>query len=211
MHEHHYIVPRTARSFVIGGATHLDEIWFVMHGYAELASQFIQAFLPFATDRRRIVAPEGLSRFYRRSTQGEVGASWMTSEAREYEIADQLHQLEAMRLDATHEHGAARIKVLGFSQGVATACRWLARTDFEVERLVLWGGGLPPDLTDPELARLRQIGTVAVYGETDRYLDNSAVEREMRRMKEARIKPTLVRFEGGHNLDETTIERVLAR
>src|ERR1051325_10016453 len=48
--------------------------------------------------RRRLVAPEGLSRFYlsERATERRVGASWMTREDRLAEIADYLGYLDAV-------------------------------------------------------------------------------------------------------------------
>lgn len=209
IHEHEHVVPRTARTAVVGGATHLDEVWFVLHGYGELAREFVAPFVPFANERRRIVAPEGLSRFYREGSSGEVGASWMTREARDAEIADQLLHLEAVRHEAVHAHLAARTKVLGFSQGAATACRWVARADFEPERLVLWGGGVPPDHPPAELARLRQVELVFVVGTRDRWLDDDRVADELARMEAAGLRPEVVRFEGGHRLDDETLEAVL--
>ena len=210
IHEHTHLVPRTARSFVVGGSTHLDEVWFALHGYAELANEFLSPFAPLANARRRIVAPEGLSRFYRRSTHGDVGASWMTKVARTDEITDHVRQLDVVHHDALHEHQAARVKVLGFSQGAATACRWIAKSEIEVETLVLWGGGIPPDLTREEYARLAKPELVVVIGRSDRYLDEKVVEREMNRMREVKLKPRLVRFDGGHELDEQTLADVLS-
>lgn len=209
IHEHSHLVPRTARSFVVGGTRDLDECWFVLHGYAELAREFLAPFVPLATERRRIVAPEGLSRFYRRSTHGDVGASWMTKVAREDEIADHVRQLEQVRHDALHAHQAAKTKLLGFSQGVATVCRWYAKAEFEAERIVLWGGGVPPDLEQCEYERLAGSDLIVVIGNDDRYLREEVVKRELARMAEKGLKPTLVRFDGGHEIDPQTLADVL--
>src|SRR5215831_7445873 len=142
MTEHHLVVTRTARYFAIGGsggagdaANELRELWIVLHGYGQLAARFLEPFAPLAGPWRRIVAPEGLSRFYLDrsrvgvNTQAGVGATWMTREDRDHEIADQITYLDALldRLLTDAPSPDVRLCVLGFSQGVATVCRWLVR------------------------------------------------------------------------------------
>jgi len=124
--EHHITVPRTARYHALGDAATASEIWIVLHGYGHLARYFLRKFEGLE-EGRLIVAPEGLSRFYLDDGHTRVGATWMTREDRELEIADQLTYLDQLT-----EHLRAgsradiRLNVLGFSQGVATACRWAA-------------------------------------------------------------------------------------
>lgn len=208
--EHELIVPRTARYAAVGGGAHVSELCFVLHGYGELAAPFLENFRALATARRRIVAPEGLSRFYLRGTGGDVGASWMTRIARETEITDQGLFLDAVRHEVGHAHAAARLRVLGFSQGTATACRWVARGTFAVERLVLWGGGVPPDLGPKELARLRDIELVLVVGDRDRFLYDGALARELEHLRRSNLTARIVRFAGGHELHAATLADVLA-
>src|SRR5512138_2618676 len=131
--EQHIAVTRTARYYVVGGTdTESDEavrdLWVVCHGYGQLAATFVAPFEKLATPWRRIVAPEALSRFYLDAsrTPGDaeprVGATWMTREDREREIDDQVSYLDAL-VDRVRPGGAAggvRLRVLGFSQGVAT-------------------------------------------------------------------------------------------
>jgi dienelactone hydrolase len=81
-----------------------------------------------------VVAPEALSRFYvdrgepAAGTPARVGATWMTREDREAEIADYVRYLDRALDAAAGRPGAAApaLGVLGFSQGAATACRWAA-------------------------------------------------------------------------------------
>ena len=100
----------------------------VLHGYRQLARRFLRRFEPVAGDHRRIVAPEGLSRFYadpgrgRHGPASAVGASWMTREDRENEIRDYVAYLDQLWQHLrTDSPGRTRLVVLGFSQGVATA------------------------------------------------------------------------------------------
>src|SRR5437762_7802629 len=152
MQEHVLSTSRTARYFTLGHPTDATELWFVCHGYGQLASRFLERFRALESPRRCIVAPEGLSRFYltESATERRVGASWMTREDRLHEIDDYVRYL-----DALYSHvapGAARVTALGFSQGTATVCRWAALGSVRIDRLVLWGGEVPPDL---DLKRLR--------------------------------------------------------
>lgn len=58
MQEHRIAVARTARYFTLGRAER--EVWFVLHGYGQLADRFLRHFDPIDDGTRLIVAPEGL-------------------------------------------------------------------------------------------------------------------------------------------------------
>ena len=77
-----------------------------------------------------------------------VGATWMTREDRLAEIEDYIAYLEQLTMELRHHLAGAgpRIVVLGFSQGTATVCRWLAASDLRADQIVLWAGGIPPEL-----------------------------------------------------------------
>src|SRR5213596_3914967 len=150
MQEHHFSTPRSARYFTLGSPEHAAEVWFVCHGYGQLASRFLERFRPIESERRCIVAPEGLSRFYltERPAERRVGASWMTREDRLHEIDDYVRYLDALYREVLGrvEGPAARVAALGFSQGTATVSRWAALGQSRLHHVVLWGGELPPDL-----------------------------------------------------------------
>ena len=104
MQAHAITTARTARCHTAGPEDGpAREVWLVCHGYGQLASRFIRHFAPLADGTRLIVVPEALSRFYldhpakAGSTHARVGASWMTREDREAEIADQVEYLDAVR------------------------------------------------------------------------------------------------------------------
>src|SRR6266581_2470839 len=80
MQEHSFSTARSARYFTLGAPERAAEFWFVYHGYGQLASRFLERFRSIESERRCIVAPEGLSRFYLSESPAErrVGASWMT-------------------------------------------------------------------------------------------------------------------------------------
>jgi predicted esterase len=146
---HRLETARTGRYHTLGDAARAREVWFLLHGYGQSAADLLASCAALATPKRLLVAPEGLSRFYLRGGTGPVGASWMTREDREHEIADTLGWLDRVAAefdDAAHP----RVRcAMGFSQGAAAACRWAALGRTNLDRLVLWGGGGPPARAAP--------------------------------------------------------------
>jgi predicted esterase len=99
-----------------------------------------------------------------------------------------------------------RIQVHGFSQGTATACRWVAFGRHRVHRLVLWGGGVPPDLPlERHRAALTRAGLTLAIGSRDKHIGAGEVGSELARLAAAGITPAVHRFDGGHRVDGATL------
>lgn len=212
MNEHSLSVPRSARYFTSGADPKAArEIWFVLHGYGQLAGRFLRHFAALGDGQRTLVAPEGLSRFYLEGdARDKVGASWMTREDRLREIDDYVHYLDVVFAEVMHERRpAGGIHVLGFSQGTATACRWLALGRAHADRLILWGGEVPPDV-DLAGARERWDRTplLFVVGSTDPFITPKVLARDEQRLREHGIGYRVERFEGGHELRDDVLARV---
>ena len=215
--EHHLEVVRTARYWTLGPAGGADrgadpprDVWFVLHGYKQLARRFLRRFVPLDDGSRSIVAPEALSRFYvsqepgRHGPSSVVGATWMTREDRENEIRDYVAYLD--RLAERLLRGDERLTVLGFSQGVATAARWVTHGGVRAARLVLWADVLPPDLDMARASRaLVDTEVVLVRGEEDRSVGAALAADERRRLADAGIAYRTLTYAGGHDIDAATL------
>ena len=207
--EHHLRVSRTARYYTLGDAAAARQVWFVLHGYGQLAAYFIRHFAPLDDGSRLIVAPEGLSRFYlerttwRSAGEARVAASWMTREDRDHEIADYVSYLDQVyqRVMAERTRDQAHVVVLGFSQAVATACRWVGKGSARADTLVMWAGPLPPDLDAAATQRLLALKVIRVLGDQDDMAAPDVVVAEEASLRELGISAELVRFRGGHELD----------
>ena len=201
MEEHGLSVPRSARYFSIGRAER--EVWFVLHGYGQLAARFLRSFEPIDDGTRLIVAPEGPSRFYltEAPTERRVGASWMTKEDRLAEIEDYVRYLDAVYADVVRSE--ISVTVLGFSQGATTACRWSALGTATIARLIVWGGEVPSDVGAPRATRL-----TLVYGSQDEYFTPKVVAATEARLREQGIAYELVPFGGGHVIDAAVLKQV---
>jgi predicted esterase len=216
--EHHIRIHRTARYYTIGEpGPGIRDVWFACHGYGQLASDFIREFEPIADSSRLIVAPEALSRYYLMSEPGfhsaetKVGASWMTREDRETEIADYVLYLDALydeimsKVDAVN----ASVTVLGFSQGGATVNRWLTRGSARAHRLIMWGALLASDADLNQAATFfRDVKLTIVYGKRDQFGSEGMIKDYEKLLREKKIPYQLITFEGGHRMDRETLRRL---
>jgi predicted esterase len=202
---------RRARYFTAGGTVNpLPEAWIVLHGVGQLASKFLSYHEAIVTPERLVVAPEALNRYYvsrptANPAEAKPGATWMTREDRENEIADYVDFLDAVWRETAS--GAGRVTVLGFSQGVATACRWVALGTSRIDRLVSWAGQIPPDVDAASLAALRD-GVTLVAGEADEYASWIAEGRHEARLGAAGVAWDTVTFPGGHRMDRDALHQV---
>lgn len=220
MHEHHLTVQRTARYYTLGpqGAS-AREVWFLCHGYGQQAAAFLESFSGLDDGNRLLVAPEALSRFYLETgTSGrhgeQVGASWMTREERDAEIDDYVRYLEALRGQVLAPIGRSDVpvRVLGFSQGVATAARWVGQTGWRPQELILWGGLLPAELVgaDPDRT-LPLVPLILVAGERDETLDQIRLRGQATQLRERGFNCQQLSFGGGHRLDSAALQRIAGR
>lgn len=208
---HHLRVARTARYYLLGEpAAHAHELWVVCHGYGQLARTFSRRFQPIAAAHRVIAAPEALNRYYFDDSPGahgpdaRVGATWMTREDREHDIADYVDYLDAITAHIAAGMTAPRITALGFSQGSATVSRWAAAGSTRLDRVILWGGSVAHDI-GLHADVFRGTPLVLVAGRSDEQLTAARLAAETTRLHDAGIQPTIVHYDGGHHIDETAL------
>jgi len=185
-------------------------IWFVLHGYGQLAQYFIRKFSVLAETGVCVIAPEGLSRFYLENIQeggrknDRVGATWMTKENRLMDIDNYIEYLTSIYQQEVV--GKIPVTILGFSQGSATATRWALSGKVDFERLILWSGIFPPDMdfqNGGDLLRNKEVRLV--YGKQDPFLSDARfTEMEMLREKLA-IEIMKTEFDGAHDIDQRTL------
>lgn len=207
--EHHLQTTRTARYFTHGtlsGATKC--VWIVLHGYAQLAKDFI---LPFeALDHTHfIIAPEGLNRFYAKGLGGKPVATWMTSEDRLNEIKDYIAFLDRVYADLQLEHSRAKIIVLGFSQGVATASRWIAATPCRVDHFVICSGELGSELQTDIPQKIKDLHLTYITGTRDPLITPGKHAHVYAIMRS--LDANIIEFEGKHELPQEVIMQLAAQ
>ena len=201
------------RYYCIGAEnTTPEEIWFVLHGQGQLAQFFINKFAPIASPTRKIIAPEGLSKYYLDGYQGRVGASWMTKENRLVDIVNYLKFLTAIRDKEVIDPSSTSTTLLGFSQGAATASRWALQNTMRLDQLILWSGIFPPDLDFGNgREKLKNTQILNVYGNEDPFLNNERLKEQYDLAKKLDVQVTPVQFNGGHEIHEKTLVDIASR
>lgn len=192
-----------------------EQVWFALHGYGQLARYFLRKFDSIPSDKITVVAPEGLSRFYLEPITGtsrknnRVGATWMTRENREMDIQNYIRYLNAVY----HEVVGGRdlpVTILGFSQGAATASRWVLDNSIRFDRLILWAGVFPPDMNfDTGTAVLKEKQVMFVYGNQDTFVTAERLEEMSALVTRLQLRVKSVTFDGGHDITPQALQRVM--
>lgn len=206
MEEHQLTIPKTARYYVLCPEQEPKAVWFVMHGYRQLAKYFIQSFQCLADRGVMIVAPEGLHRFYIEGYSGRVGASWMTREDRLSDIHDYVGFLNELYAVLAPEIGTLPIHLFGFSQGGPTACRWLTGSDIAFRSVLLYATVFPNDFDfEAGRQRLDHIPSLIAFGDSDRFAPEETIREKMQWLNGKGLHPELIRFRGGHELQDSVL------
>lgn len=199
-------VSRALRFRELQTGTRVDRILFVLHGYGQLVEYFIRKFAAISIENTLIVAPEGMHRFYLQGSSGRVGASWMTKEWREQDILENVQALNQLYLHFSEQYPQATVSVLGFSQGGATAARWVADGQVPCTHFISWASVFPPDLSAESMAQLSMRRQFCL-GNEDPYFIGEDAER----MKEfyRTLQFEVVGYSGKHDIDAELLLKLL--
>lgn len=201
-----------ARYFKLGKIdTSTKQVWFVLHGYGQLAQYFIKKFSCLTDKSIAVIAPEGLSHFYLENVQDgtrkndRVGATWMTKENRLMDIANYNEYLNTVYRHELAEN-TAPVTILGFSQGSATASRWVMDNKVAFERLILWAGLFPMDM-DFHAGRelLKEKAVVSVFGKQDTFINDARFIEMKMLIDKLGVHVKEIAFGGGHDIDRETL------
>ena len=201
-----------ARYFKLGELTATTkQIWFVLHGYGQLAQFFISKFKKLAENDIVVIAPEGLSRFYlqdveTRSQTGNnrVGSSWMTRENRLMDIENYITYLTSIY--NSEVKAEIPVRVLGFSQGAATASRWAMNSNIEFSSLILWAGIFPNDIDfekGKEFFKTKDVKII--FGNKDQFLTPERIDEIRSLLDKLNLPFNPIVFEGAHEIHEPTL------
>jgi predicted esterase len=205
--QQHFETKKTARVYHLKPSGEPKAICFAIHGYRQLPEYFIRTFGALADAGIEVIAPEGLSRFYIEGYNGRVGASWMTKEDRETDIADYLFYLNALLKKVRQNHPGLPIHLLGFSQGGATASRWFSSTDFSWKSFTLYASVFPNDFDfEAQADRFSSIPCFLLFGDKDQFADEITIMTKTEWLQAKGVFPELIRFTGGHDIYPDTLK-----
>ncbi|MCU0367582.1 MAG: serine hydrolase family protein [Cyclobacteriaceae bacterium] len=216
--EHTLKVEFQARYYTLGNLNaNTRNIWFVLHGYGQLAQYFIKKFNTLEKEGIYVIAPEGLSKFYledvtsrSRSGNQRVGATWMTRENRQTDIVNYVNYLNQVYDRCVPKNFNGMITVFGFSQGAATAARWVIDKHIKFDQLITWCGILPEDMNFEAASEIfKNKKVMVVMGKSDPYLSDEKLNEMTTIHERLKIKPTLIAFEGGHEIPHDVLHTLV--
>jgi len=208
--EHEVKFNYSARYCKSGNINHQTKVlWFVLHGYGQLASYFIEKFRLLNDKSHCVIAPEGLNRFYNQGFSGRVGANWMTKEDRLKDIKNYINYLNSIYHSEIPSDPAFKIKILGFSQGAATASRWVTQSTVHFDSLILWAGIFPPDMK-MKLSKKRLNGknVFFVIGLNDPFVSNEKLSEQQRLASRLELSPKIITYDGNHDIDSNILAKI---
>lgn len=203
--EHQLVCKKTFRYYTSGNPQKAKYVLYVLHGYGQLAEFFIKKF-EYLNDNYFIVAPEGMHRFYLKGSSGRVGASWMTKEARENDIHDNLNWLSHLQNEILKNNTFEKEIVLGFSQGGATAARWNKINN--IHNQIYWASVFPPDINIKNtISQNNKTNNYFALGNQDEYFNEDEQKSIIQFYAKNGFKT--YHFNGPHTIDSTTLNSIL--
>lgn len=186
-------------------------VWLVFHGMGYLSKYFSRYFKELKAEENFIVIPQAPSKFYLGTAYKHVGANWLTKENTVEDTKNVLTYIDAV-WNKEQPESLPRFIVLGYSQGVSIAMRWLASRKIQCDTLVLHSGGIPKELDSENFQYLTKDTTVTyLYGDKDEYITEAKKTEETLKGKSIFGKQLDIQeFEGVHEVN-TTFIRSLAK
>ncbi|WP_179353556.1 alpha/beta hydrolase [Winogradskyella vidalii] len=157
-------------------------VWWVCHGMGYLSRYFLRYFRNLNPEENYIIAPQAPSKFYIQPKM-HVGANWLTKVDTVAGTENIMAYFDAV-FEAEKISENVNFIVLGYSQGVSVALRYLAKRQLQCNQLVIHSGGIPKELTAQNFNYLSKNTQVKlIYGTEDEYLDEKRVLLESERAK----------------------------
>ncbi len=172
-------------------------IWFVCHGMGYLSRYFLRYFSGLNIYENYVIAPQAQSKYYIPPKFKHVGASWLTKENTLKETDNVMRNFDAI-FEAEQLPKDKNLIVLGYSQGVSVAMRYIAKRKLQCSQLILHSGGIPKELT-PENFRFLNTKVTMIYGTEDEYLNEERITHEVKiASKLFNNSLEIIPFEGKH-------------
>lgn len=185
-----------------------ENIWFVCHGMGYLSRYFLKYFKGLDAEKNYVVAPQAPSKYYLDPKFKNVGASWLTKEHTVLETENIMKYFDAI-FEEENILKDKKLIILGYSQGVSVAMRYMSKRKIQAEMLVIHSGGIPKELTPQDFSFFE--GKVKlVYGTDDAYLNKARIETETEKAKELFGNQfEIIAFKGKHEVNAEIIKKIV--
>ena len=184
-------------------------IWFVCHGMGYLSRYFLNYFKELNAEENYIIAPQAQSKYYIAPKYKHVGGSWLTKENTIKETENIMQYFDAI-LKAEQLPKNINLIVLGYSQGVSVAMRYVAKRRLYCNQLVLMSGGIPNELITSDFDFLKEKTKISlIYGTQDEYMNEERMSYEKQRINELfGKKVSIIPFKGKHEVNKALLNNL---
>jgi len=186
-------------------------VWFVCHGIGYLSRYFLKYFDGLNSEENYIIAAQAPSKYYLGSAYKHVGSSWLTKENTATEIENVMNYFDAV-LEAEKLPSSLNLIVLGYSQGVSVAARFIAKRQLKCTQLIFIAGGIPKELTTEDFTFLtNETKTTFIYGDKDEYIQtNYLVDAKKRFYELFGNDAKIITFDGKHEMPKYLINKIVS-
>ncbi|WP_313113342.1 alpha/beta hydrolase [Aequorivita sediminis] len=184
-------------------------IWIVFHGLGYLSKYFIRYFSELNPEENYIIAPQAPSKYYQDRRFKHVGASWLTRENTVIETENILNYIDAVFKKEINGE-TPNLIILGYSQGVSIATRWVANRKIMCDKLILHSGGIPKELKASDFKFLNPSARVIyLYGDKDEYITEARkTEEQLKGSELFENRLEIEVFDGVHEVNQKFINKV---
>ena len=185
-------------------------VWFVCHGMGYLSRYFSKYFEGLNSDENYIIIPQAPSKYYIGPKYKHVGGSWLTKENTIQETANIMRYFDAI-FEVEQIPTKCNIIMLGYSQGVSVAMRYIAQRKFNCNHLIIHSGGIPKELKPSDFNFLNTNFKVSlIYGTQDEYLNAERINSEVEKAKNMFNETlTIIPFDGKHIFNSKLISEII--
>lgn len=178
-------------------------VWIVFHGMGYLSKYFLKYFEKLNADENFIIAPQAPSKYYQDKNFKNVGASWLTRENTVAETKNILNYIDAV-FEKELSGNLPNLFVMGYSQGVSIALRWVASRKIQCNKLILHSGGIPKELISTDFQFLQPSSNVVfLYGNRDPFITEERKKQENLRARELFLNRLSIEvFDGVHEVNQ---------
>jgi predicted esterase len=135
----------------------------------------------------------------------------LTRENTKEEIQNVLRYIDAVYKAEVGEGSLGKqLIVLGFSQGVSIAARWVASRQISCDKMILHSGGIPNELQPADFEFLnKETSVIYLYGNNDQYVTEARETEERLRASQLFQNRLEVRvFEGKHEMNRNFLREI---
>ncbi len=184
-------------------------IWMVFHGLGYLSKYFIEYFSELNAEENYVIALQAPSKYYQDKGFKHVGASWLTRENTAVETENVLNYVDSVFKEEVSSE-IPKLIILGYSQGVSIAARWVAKRKIQCDMMILHSGGIPKELTPEDFEFLNpSTKVIYLYGSKDQYITEARkTEEQLNGFQLFKNRLSIEVFEGVHEVSRDFILKI---